>query len=240
MNIFSRALLIVSFVCLCLPAMGADMNIQPWSDSLFVQLEKEFGKQGADRMRRLNDLMLANKDKPTDEKLKIVNDAVNQLPWIADRSKYDVNDYWATPLETIATFGGDCEDMAIAKWMLLRMMGVPKENLRLSFVKIKKTGESHMVLAYLEKPDQLGKGQPVLILDNYVKEIKPGTERMDLLAVYLIDSDRNLTLISEDGTNRSVRSEIDSAKFAKLDKIKQKIAENKVKYQKYNEGRPPY
>ena len=240
MNIFSRALMIVSFVCLCLPAMGADMNIQPWSDSLFVQLEKEFGKQGADRMRRLNDLMLANKDKPTDEKLKIVNDAVNQLPWIADSSKYDVNDYWATPLETIATFGGDCEDMAIAKWMLLRMMGIPKENLRLSYVKIKKTGESHMVLAYLEKPDQLGKGEPVLILDNYVKEIKPGTERMDLLAVYLMDSDRNLTLISEDGANRSVRSEVDSVKFDKLDKIKQKIAENKVKYQKYNEGRPPY
>ena len=135
MNIVFRFVSVLFFGCLSLPAMGADTDIQPWSESLFVQLEKEFGKEGAERVRKLHELMLANRGQPTDVKLKLVNDSINQLPWIADRSKYDADDYWATPLETIATFGGDCEDMAIAKLMMLRMMGIPKEKLRLAYVK---------------------------------------------------------------------------------------------------------
>lgn len=240
MNILSRALLMVSLISVPLTTTAVEMDFQPWSDSLFVQLEKEFGKEGADRVRKLHDLMVENRDKPTDEKLKVVNNAVNQLPWIADRAKYNADDYWATPMETIATFGGDCEDMAIAKFMMLRMMGIPKGNLRLTYVKIKKTGESHMILAYLDKPDQVMKGQSALILDNYVKEILPGTERTDLLGIYLIGADKKLTLISDDGKSRSVKGETDSVKFAKLDKIKEKIAENRIKYQQYNEGRPLY
>lgn len=240
MNILSRALLIVTLVSVPLITTATELDFQPWSDSLFVQLEKEFGKEGADRVRKLHDLMLENIGKPTKEKLEVVNNAVNQLPWIADQAKYSANDYWATPMETVATFGGDCEDMAITKFMMLRMMGVPKEHLRLTYAKIKKTGESHMILAYLDKPDQVMKGKSALILDNYVKEILPGTERTDLLGIYLIDADKKLTLISDDGKSRSVKGETDAVKFAKLDKIKQKIAENKAKYQKYNEGRPLY
>ena len=238
MNMLTRALSIVSLISISLLATAEEMNFQPWSDSLFVQVEKEYGKQGANRLRKLHDLMLENKDKPTDVKLKVVNDAINQLPWISDREKYSASDYWATPMETITTFGGDCEDMAIAKFMALRLMGIPKENLRLTYVKIKKTGESHMILLYIEEPDKLLKGRPALVLDNYMKEIKPGTERQDLLGIYLIDADKNLILLNDDGKKRSIKSEIDNAKLSKLDTIKQKIAESRVKYQQYNEGRP--
>jgi predicted transglutaminase-like cysteine proteinase len=240
MKYIARVLMIISAIAFVQVSIADDMNFQPWSESLFLQIEKEFGKNGADRVRKLHDLMLDNKDKPTHEKLEVVNNAVNQLPWISDQAKYSATDYWATPMETVATFGGDCEDMAITKFMMLRMMGIPKENLRLTYVKIKNTGESHMVLAYLDEPDQMAKGKPVLILDSYVKDLKPSNERKDLLGVYLIDADKNLTLIKDDGKTRSVIAETDSAKIAKLDKIKKKIVENKAKYQKYNEGRPLY
>lgn len=241
MHIFIRALCTMSLFCLSLPVLAEDFNFKPWSDGVFIQLEKEYGKDGAARVRKLHDLMVENRDKPTAEKLRIVNDAVNKLPWIADRAKYHVDDYWATPMETVATFGGDCEDMAIAKFLMLRLMGVPRENLRLTYVKIKKTGEAHMILAYIENPDRLGAGEPVLVLDNQVKQIKPADKRKDLLGVYLVDADRNMTLISDDGKRRSVKAEVHAAKLAKLDKIKKKLAENRnVKYKQYNDGRPLY
>jgi predicted transglutaminase-like cysteine proteinase len=191
-------------------------------------------------MRKLHSLVIENQDKPTDVKLKVTNDALNQLPWITDQEKYNENDYWATPLETITTFGGDCEDMAIGKFMMLRLMGIPKENLRLTYVKIKSTGEAHMVLAYIQNTNLPPEKRSVLILDNYNKEIKPGKERQDLLGVYLIDADKKLTLISDDGETRSIRSQIPEAKLAKLDKIKEKVKENRTKYKKYNDGRPLY
>ena len=95
-----------------------------------------------------------------------------------------------------------------------------------------------MILLYIEEPDKLLKGRPALVLDNYMKEIKSGTERQDLLGIYLIDADKNLILLNDDGKKRSIKSEIDNAKLSKLDTIKQKIAESRVKYQQYNEGRP--
>ena len=95
-----------------------------------------------------------------------------------------------------------------------------------------------MILLYIEEPDKLLKGRPALVLDNYMKEIKPGTERQDLLGIYLMDADKNLILLNDDGKKRSIKSEIDNAKHSKLDTIKQKIAESRVRYQQYNEGRP--
>ena len=240
MHIFTRTLAVLSLLAVSSLLAADEMNFQPWSDSLFIQIEKEYGKQGADRMRKLHELIIDNQDKPIDVKLKVTNDALNRLPWITDQEKYSINDYWATPLETIATFGGDCEDMAIGKFMTLRLMGVPKENLRLTYVKIKKTGEAHMVLAYIKDIDLPPAKRSALILDNYVKEILPGKERKDLLGVFLIDADKKMTLISDDGKTRSIKSVIDSAKLAKLDTIKQKIKENRTKYQKYNDGRPLY
>jgi len=240
MHIFTRTLAVLSLLAVSSLLAADEMNFQPWSDSLFIQIEKEYGKQGADRMRKLHELIIENQDKPTDVKLKVTNDALNRLPWITDQEKYSINDYWATPLETIATFGGDCEDMAIGKFMTLRLMGVPKENLRLTYVKIKKTGEAHMVLAYIKDIDLPPAKRSALILDNYVKEILPGKERTDLLGVYLLDADKKLTLISDDGKERSIKSQIPNSKSAKLDTIKQKIKENRTKYQKYNDGRPLY
>ena len=97
-----------------------------------------------------------------------------------------------------------------------------------------------MVLAYIKDIDLPPAKRSVLILDNYVKEILPGKERTDLLGVYLLDADKKLTLISDDGKERSIKSQIPNSKSAKLDTIKQKIKENRTKYQKYNDGRPLY
>ncbi|MCK5477927.1 MAG: transglutaminase-like cysteine peptidase [Methylococcales bacterium] len=80
-------------------------------------------------MRNIYQLILDNEDKPVREKLEVANNALNALPWITDREKWNADDYWATPFETLTQFGGDCEDMAIGKFMVLRLMGIPKKNL---------------------------------------------------------------------------------------------------------------
>lgn len=235
-----NALVVVSVLAIAGPASADEMNFRPWSDNLFVQFEKEFGEDAAQRLRNIHDLIVSNRDEPVEVKLRVANDTLNQLPWITDRDKYDEDDYWATPLETIATFGGDCEDMAIGKFMMLRLMGVPKENLRLTYVTIWTTGEAHMVLAYIDNPAAPMPEQSVLVLDNYETRILPAKERMDLKALYLVDADGRLALIDDDGRKRELKSEVLPKKFAKLDKVKARIEENRLQYQQYNDGRPLY
>ena len=234
-------LLTVSFIFFSQALLSQNTNFKPWSENFFAQIEKEYGKPGANRLRKLHDIVVANIDKPVAVKLQITNDALNQLPWLTDREKYNQEDYWATPIETITTFGGDCEDIAIAKYMMLRVLGIPREKLFLGYAKVKKTREAHMVLVYIDNPNAPEKNVSTLVLDNYVTEILPGRERKDLLAVFLVDADRNITLISDDGSNtRGVQSKIKKAKLEKLDKIKKKLIENYEIGKQYNDGRPLY
>lgn len=131
------------------PALYAEAKWQPWSENLFTQAEKELGAEASKRLRYIHQIIQDSYSKPDREKLEIVNFTLNSFPWISDRNNWNVDDYWATPLETLTKFGGGCEDMAIGKFMMLRMMGVPKQNLELGYVKVRQTGESHMVLVWI-------------------------------------------------------------------------------------------
>ena len=217
------------------PNIFADLKLNPWSEKVFDQIEKDYGGAASIRMRNIYQLILDNEDKPLREKLEVANNALNALPWITDREKWSADDYWATPFETLTRFGGDCEDMAIGKFMVLRLMGIPKKNLYLAYVKVKQTGETHMVLVW--RNDNRTKS---LVLDNLVKTIKSGKERTDLIAVYLTDSDGNIILMNDDGKKRSIKAEFKPKKFQKLETVKQRMRENQEKYTKINDGTPLY
>lgn len=216
-------------------APATDIVIQPWSEGVFEQVKKEHGVEAEQRMRDIYQLILDYRNKPLMEQLTITNNTLNKLPWIADKEQWSADDYWATPFETLTKFGGDCEDMAIGKHVVLRFMGVPKKNLHLGYVIVKETGENHMVLVWVN--DDRSKS---LVLDNLVEEILPGSERTDLLAVYLTDADGNMIVIDDDGTKRSIIDEIDNRKLAKLEKVRQKMAANHEKYKQFNDGKPLY
>jgi predicted transglutaminase-like cysteine proteinase len=213
--------------------LHAEAQWQPWSENLFVQAENEFGAEASKRLRYIHQIIQDNYSKPDREKLEIVNRTLNSFPWISDRNNWNADDYWATPLETLTKFGGDCEDMAIGKFMMLRMMDVPKQNLELAYVKIKKTGESHMVLVWLN--DSRSES---LVLDNMDKAIKSGKERSDLIAIYLTDADGNFVLLDDHNGQRKIKSEINTSKFEKLNKIKSQIMINQQKYKQYNDNKP--
>jgi predicted transglutaminase-like cysteine proteinase len=116
--------------------------------------------------------------------LERVNHFINRsVSFVSDPQAWGVDDYWATPAQTLSLGKGDCEDFAIAKYFSLVRMGVPSEKLRLTFVKALKQNQAHMVLAYYPSASE----QP-LILDNLDPRIRPASERGDLLPVYSFNS----------------------------------------------------
>jgi len=147
-------------------------------------VEKEFGIPARDRLEHWQQLLNSPKDLPEKKKLILVNSFFNQTNFVSDIEHWGKEDYWATPMEFLITNGGDCEDYSIAKYFALRELGVSEEKLRITYVKALKLNQAHMILAYYSEPD----AEP-LILDNLIKEIKSGSERVDLYPIYSFNGD---------------------------------------------------
>jgi predicted transglutaminase-like cysteine proteinase len=113
------------------------------------------------------------------DRLQDVNTYLNQVPWLSDQEHWSAADYWATPAETVGSHGADCEDYAIAKYFLLKELGVPIYRLRITYVRAVRLNEPHMVLAYYARTD----AEP-LILDNLDNRVRPASARSDLIPVY--------------------------------------------------------
>lgn len=212
---------------------------KPWSENVFRHIKDTYGDQAEKRFHFLHKLILENQNSSIEKKLILVNKTLNDLPWIADKRHWKSSDYWATPLETIATFGGDCEDIAVAKWIMLRHLGIPKKSLALAYVKIKKTFESHMVLLYFHNAGTDEKTTTPFVLDNYVNAVRKGSDRTDLWAIYSTDADGTITLYTDNGKQRGVKGVYKKRKIRKLDELKKRIAADMIMFKKINGGIHP-
>ncbi len=224
-------------VCALLAGPAVSSEFQPWSENVFAHIGQEYGPDAEKRFRYLHQFIIDNQDIPDLEKVKKTNEVLNNLPWIADSQHWKESDYWASPLETIATFGGDCEDIAIAKWVVLRNLGLSADHLALAYVKIKKTGEDHMVLLFISNPSAPLEQREVYVLDNYVDGVVLGAERTDLLAVYAFDVNGTVVLFQDDGTKRSVKGVYEERKLRQLDELIAKVFETRKQFEQINEGR---
>ncbi len=74
-----------------------------------------------------------------------VNDFFNNVPYIEDSKNWGKRDYWATPYEMMQK-GADCEDYAIAKYLALRELGIPEQQMRVVIVNDTNLGIMHAVL----------------------------------------------------------------------------------------------
>ena len=111
--------------------------------------------------------------------LSDVNSMLNRVRFVDDNAHWGEVDYWATPAESIGSNGADCEDFSIAKYFLLKELGVPISKLRMTYVRAVKLKQPHMVLAYYARPD----ADP-LVLDNLEDTVRPASQRADLVPVY--------------------------------------------------------
>jgi len=205
---------------------------EPWNDEVYVQVGKEYGAEAEKRIRRIMEIILANHDKPVMDKIRLTNETLNSIPWIADPDIWKREDYWAAPFETLTTFGGDCEDIAIAKYAMLRLLGIPDDALGFAYVETREK-ERHMVLIFRENDTS-----PVYVLDNQVPEVLTGPERRDLTAIYIFQNDGRLYIIGNDGKKRFVKKELTGRKFEKWTTAKDRARENRKKYEQFNGGRP--
>lgn len=155
-----------------------------FSSSTINDVEKKYGRFAKNRFIALEKLVKSLENKSDEEKLEKVNEFFNNVSYKSDQSIYGVSDYWATPAEFLARDKGDCEDYVIAKYFVLKKLGIPTQKLYLTYVRVKAYNEAHMVLTYFKTP----KSMP-LVLDNMNKRIFPASKRTDLKPVYNFNPD---------------------------------------------------
>jgi len=155
-------------------------------DRLLLLAGQRYGDSGAASVVAWRDLLNQAATQPDAAKLRRVNEFFNRrIRFGEDSDIWGKQDYWATPLEVLGRAQGDCEDFAIAKYVTLKLLDIPAEKLRLTYVKARIGGpqstivQAHMVLSYYPAPDD----EP-LVLDNLISDIRPASRRADLTTIF--------------------------------------------------------
>lgn len=173
-----RTIALMPLFWLAIAAAALDNGLLP-DAKLIERIRREHSPAAAERIAQWGELMRQLPALDEGERLRRVNAYFNRIPGVTDAALWGEPDYWATPLEFLVRNGGDCEDYALAKYFTLKMVGIPAEKLRISYVRAwlprERRMEAHMVLSYFPDTDS-----DPLILDNLVAEIRPAPERTDL------------------------------------------------------------
>ncbi len=155
-----------------------------------VASAQKYGPTAVANAKALQQAMVSLAGKDDAVQLKAVNDFYNRrLAYKEDIDNWGVEDYWASPLESLGKGAGDCEDYAIGKYFTLVALGMPHAKLRMVYVRASIAGApngyvAHMVLAYYREPD----AEP-LVLDNLQPDIHPAGSRPDLTPVFSFNAE---------------------------------------------------
>lgn len=122
------------------------------------------------------------KQMPLKARINHINSVVNKISYRDDSQIFGTSDYWATPKEIVARGQADCEDYAIAKYALLKAVGVPEHMLRLSIVKDTKQNIPHAILVVFH--DDGSKD----VLDNQIAYVKEASAITHYNPLYSINS----------------------------------------------------
>ncbi len=159
------------------------------TQELINRAEKKYGTFAKNRFVYIRDEIINKlKNRPDRIKLNYVNREINKIKYASDRKLYKKDDYWATPYEFIGKNRGDCEDYVIAKYYILKELGVDPHRMKFLYVIYKnRRGEkkSHMVLAYLTKIDPKSRDD-YLIMDSNLRIILPASKRPRIVKIVAI------------------------------------------------------
>ena len=170
----------VLFLCVLISGFQASANGNfKLDDETLVRAEEKYGTDARKRLQVWENMIQSDRTGTDIEKLEQVNVFFNQLKFISDYDHWKRQDYWATPVEFIASNGGDCEDFSVAKYFTLMALGIPEKKLSLTYVKAVSLDQAHMVLTYYESPSDVP-----LVLDNLTTDVQPANKRADLLPIY--------------------------------------------------------
>ena len=210
---FLRPLLVLAGAALLALGVIGTLDAQPRvelgfttavSERLIEAYGKRFGPGAGERLQAWKRYARARGGTPAGERdlLDEVNRVLNRIAFVEDAAHWGAEDYWATPAESVASNGADCEDYTIAKYFLLKELGVPISRLRMTYVKSVKLNQAHMVLAYYARPD----AEP-LVLDNLEDRVRPASQRTDLIPVYSFnDEEVWVELRGRSGSPQQIRN----------------------------------
>lgn len=92
-----------------------------------------------------------------------LNRFLNRWIYRLDSENFNVEDYWASPIEFLSR-SGDCEDYAIIKYVSLKALGFKVKDLRIVVVQDVVRDQPHAVLAvYLDRD--------ILIMDSLFEDV---------------------------------------------------------------------
>ncbi|WP_322517589.1 transglutaminase-like cysteine peptidase [Rhodopseudomonas palustris] len=112
---------------------------------------------------------------------ELVNRAVNDaVRYVTDYQQHGVADRWTSPLQTLRSGIGDCEDYAIAKYALLRAAGADEADLKLVLVRDLAVRQDHAVLA-------VRLDGRWLVLDNRRASLLDGRDLQSFMPLFAID-----------------------------------------------------
>lgn len=184
--------LMVVFSLLILPTRSSEQPVSATID--FSQSRSQwhnYGYRADDQILTQWEALLQRIQPLSDkDKLKQVNAFVHEaLTYRLDSELWQREDYWASPLETLAHGMGDCEDFVIIQYISLLSAGITDDQLRLIYVRARIGGPAspitrpHMVLGYYPTP-----GAEPILLDSLIEDILPARERTDLTPVFSFNS----------------------------------------------------
>lgn len=180
------------------------------TSDIIKQVEEKYGRFAKNRFVALDRLITSLEGKSDLEKLEKVNEFFNNVPYSRDIQTYGVTDYWATPFEFLARDKGDCEDYVIAKYFVLKRLGIQSSKMYLTYVRVQNYDDAHMVLTYFPTP----RSEPY-VLDNMRRILLPASQRRDLTPVFNFNPE-----VLQDGKKTTAHR--------KWDTLLKHIKENKI------------
>ena len=114
-------------------------------------------------------------------RIGVINRAINlAIMPMSDMKQWGVPDRWSSPLETLTTGRGDCEDYAIAKYVALVDAGIPKEDVKLVIVHNLAFDEDHAMVATRV-------GSEWIVLDNRSLALVPDIAVRRVTPLFVLD-----------------------------------------------------
>ena len=171
------------------------------NSEIIERAKQSYGVEGYNRITKWLNFIDQSQDESEWKKIYLVNDFFNKnIEYKSDQEIWNKEDYWATPLESLGVGFGDCEDYVIAKYFTLIALGVPEEKLRFMYVRQLTVNQPHMVLIFIETPNQ-----PPFVLDNFNSKLLNAVKRKDLKPIYSFNG-QGLWLAKSKGLGNKVKN----------------------------------
>jgi predicted transglutaminase-like cysteine proteinase len=141
--------------------------------------------------------------------LEAVNREINSaIRYVSDMAQHGMPDRWTAPLAALTAARGDCEDYAIAKYVILRAAGYPAGDLRFLLVRDRLARDDHAVLAARLEGRWL-------ILDNRFAAIPEDSRMHNFTPLFALDDD-GVKLVAAPYAKVQIRMEFADSKPAGL------------------------